>query len=208
MNFLTLKNKVKTYINSDATPLAGDWINLVQRQIQRQYNFKNMEVRSTTSTSEMYISAPPSPNLIKEIISIRVQEDSRYYTLIKDSPTHAFMSYPFPSDEKGRPVLYAVMPATNEIVVRPTPDKVYLFDLYYYRYLPELSADTDTNWFTDNAWEILFYGTLIEGSAFANNEKIGIWQELYERALKRLIEYEQKDKWGGGYLNLKADYIV
>ena len=48
---------------------------------------------------------------------------------------------------------------------------------------PALSADTDTNWWTDNAPDVLIYGALVAGGVFVSSKKAEEFNVLYQRAV-------------------------
>lgn len=46
-----------------------------------------------------------------------------------------------------------------------------------------LSADTDTNWWTDNAPDVLIYGALVAAGVFVSSKKAEEFNALYQRAV-------------------------
>ena len=57
----------------------------------------------------------------------------------------------------------------------------------YYELPPLLSSVNQTNWLTEYAPQLLLYGTLLEATPFLkNDERIGVWQQFYDRALNAL----------------------
>lgn len=196
MNFGQLKSKVALYLNrDDLAAQIGDFINMTIHRVEKENsgfgNWKCMEKREIVTTSEAYIFIPQR---FKEAIWFKVKDGDRYYDLQKTSPKHALNLYPYPDSGKGRPVIFSTIKATNEFLVRPTPDKFYTFDLYYYVYSPDLSADTDTNWWTENAWEILLYGALGEAEPYlVNDSRIVVWKGFFDLAVARLRNAEQAE---------------
>ncbi len=50
-----------------------------------------------------------------------------------------------------------------------------------------LDEDSQTNWLTENAPEVLLYGTLLEATPFLkNDERIPVWQNMYDRSAAML----------------------
>ena len=71
--------------------------------------------------------------------------------------------------------------------VAPTPDDDYAFEVLYYERLQPLSSANQTNWLTINAPQLMLYGTLLEAMPFLkNDERIPLWQAMYDRALQSL----------------------
>ncbi len=200
MTFSELKNKVINYLNRpDLSNIVGDFINMAMHRLEKENsgfgNWKCMEKRKTVTTSEPYISIP---SRYKEAIWLKVIDGNRYYDLSKTSPQTALSLYPYIDESKGRPVIYSTIMATNEFLVRPTPDKEYTFDLYYYAYTADLVNDDDTNWWTENAWEVLLYGALGEASPYlVNDERIAVWKGFYDISIARIMQSEKNEEFSG-----------
>ncbi len=191
-----MKALIANYLSrDDIGSVSGIFINLAQKRIEREHNWKCMEKRQTTSTSDAYISIPPR---FKEHKSLMIFEGGRYYSLMKTSYDHALSVYPLESDNRGMPLIFATVQATNEFLVRPTPDKVYNYDLYYYQYTAELTEDTDTNWWTDVAWDVLLYASLGESAPYLMaDERLITWKALYDVAVARLKSVERAEEFSG-----------
>lgn len=84
--------------------------------------------------------------------------------------------------EQGVPELYADYNLDNWIVA-PTPASAYPFEVLFYAIPPYLSDANQNNYLTDFAPDLLLYATLLECAAFLkNDERIPIWQNMYDRA--------------------------
>lgn len=207
MNFRELWNKINLYLNNDTLgPLPGEWIRAAQQKLENTHSFNCMEAEATITSSTMYVDIPTR---FKEAISFRVKDGDLYYMLLRDSSGHALNAYPYPSTNTGRPTTFTTMPSRGSFMVRPTPDKSYTYDLHYYQYLPELQADTDSNWWTENAWEILLYGALLMSNVYLPNDaRLPIWKAMYDESVTRLAQAEGSEKWAGSPLMMKASYVV
>jgi len=75
----------------------------------------------------------------------------------------------------------------NHWFVAPTPNDDYAFEVLYYERLQPLSSANQTNWLTINAPQLMLYGTLLEAMPFLkNDERVPLWQAMYDRALQTL----------------------
>lgn len=203
MNFGDLKTKVAAYLNrTDLTTEIPNFINLAQRDAERGQvilhdrltiiNWTCMKKRQTVSSDEAYITLPDN---IKEVRWLKILLNGRYYPLDAVSPETALNLYHYPSDAEGRPVLFAFLDEQGELLVRPTPDQTYTYDMGFYAYSDELVNDSDTNWWTDNAWEVLLYGALAQAEPYLMNDpRIATWKGLYESALQKLAKAELSAK--------------
>jgi hypothetical protein len=72
-------------------------------------------------------------------------------------------------------------------LIAPTPDQAYPFEVLYYELPPLLDDSIQTNWLTEYAPQLLLYGALLEATPFLkNDERIGTWQQYYDRAAAML----------------------
>lgn len=197
MIFAEIQTKVLNYLNLDANtaPLAGDWVNIAMRKLERE-NWKCMEQRwESQATSDTYVTMPPD---YKQLFWLKVKIGTRYYDLERVTISQAFFRYPDEEEGEGRPLLFAIMPAHHEILVRPNPDTQYVYHAYYYAYTDEMANDGDTNWWTDYAWEILLYGALLEAEAYIKNDpRVETWRRMFEDAVARLRLSEIYERWSG-----------
>jgi hypothetical protein len=83
----------------------------------------------------------------------------------------------------GKPLYYSDYGYTHWLVA-PTPDIDYPFEIGYLELPEPLSIAVQTNWLTNYAPDLLLYGCLLEAIPFLkNDERIPVWQNLYDRAL-------------------------
>lgn len=69
-------------------------------------------------------------------------------------------------------------------LIAPTPDLDYQFEVLYYERLQPLDSANQTNWLTEYAPQAMLYGTLLQAMPFLkNDERIPVWQAMYEQAM-------------------------
>ncbi len=86
----------------------------------------------------------------------------------------------------GLPLYYADYDAEHWIV-GPTPDKNYEFETIFYERISPLSSSNQTNYLTQNAPNLILWGTLVQAGIFLKNEQItATFQKKYELALMSL----------------------
>jgi hypothetical protein len=95
----------------------------------------------------------------------------------------------------GQPLYYSVYDSTRYRLF-PIPDANYPYNFFYRRRLPALSNTNQTNWLTDNAYDLLLASALCEASRFVLDDRqaslIQINEAKYQSALKAINFRETK----------------
>jgi hypothetical protein len=90
-----------------------------------------------------------------------------------------------PTSTTGTPLYYCDYNYDNWLV-SPTPDKAYSFEVLYYERLNPLSASNQTNWITQNAPNVMLYGTLLQAMPFIKTDQRTIFQQKYSEGIQAL----------------------
>lgn len=211
MNYTQIKSKIADYADRQdiLTTVIPDIVNMVLHDLEQdpEINWKHMEVKQTgtiTSSSDKITI----PTRYKETKSLYLKGSNLgYRRILLDKTSYLDLMINFPDDEfcKTIPKKYALSTnaSDNAIIIRPYPDTNYDYEWITYNYSADLSADTDTNWFTNYAWELLLYGSLMEMQGYILNPErindISIWQGLYTRRLNKLKAASACEDWAGSY---------
>ena len=193
--FTTLQQDVRRYLERGSS-LAADpvvfeqiprLINMAERRIARELKIQGFINVVTTSLSAGQ-SVLDKPDRWRDTVSITIgtgpTNDDRA-PLYTRSYEYARAYWPN-STERDQPLFYADYDYNHWLIV-PTPDAAYPAEIVYYQLPPLLDEDHQTNWLTDNAPEVLLYGTLLEAAPFLkNDERIPVWQAMYDRAAAML----------------------
>ena len=108
-------------------------------------------------------------------------------------------------DAKGQPKYFAVDGDTLE--VSPTPDKSMTIQLTYYAEVPPLSSTNTENFLLRNR-DIYLYGALKHASIYLmEDERVGLFSGLFEKALEELRIQQQNASFGKGSL-LKEEELT
>ena len=84
------------------------------------------------------------------------------------------------------------------IRLAPAPDTTYTLDFSYWRTVDSLSATNTTNWLLTDHPDIYLYGTLIQSAPYLKDDnRVSIWQSLYEKNLESLHSMTQNKQFGG-----------
>ena len=94
-------------------------------------------------------------------------------------------SYAPDASVTGEPLYYGDYDYEHWIV-GPTPDQDYNFEVLFYERIAPLSSENQTNWLTQNAPNVMLFGTLLQAMPFLKNDQRQIFQQKYEQAMAML----------------------
>src|SRR5512139_167304 len=200
-----LQDRVTAYLynRTDLTTIIPTLINQAQRKLERE-NWNCMVDHATASMTESRISIPGS---YINGISMQIVDSSTYYDV--EHTDLATLRTQYHTSSTGMPEKYATDWGTSEFVFGPAPDKTYTLDYYYYKHLAVLSGDSDTNWWTLNAEELLVYGALIESEGYlADDQRITLWKAYYDDAYAKLRKQEKGEQFSGSLQAVSGDYVI
>lgn len=195
MTFETLKQDAQRYlergVTSAADPLVFEQlprlINLAERRCARELKVQGfINVVSTTLTPGQ--SVYDKPDRWRDTVSINIGTgagNTRRKTLFTRSYEYIRSFWP---DEslRAEPKFYSEYDYSHWLIA-PTPDAAYPAEILYYELPPLLDDTVQTNWLTEYAPQLLLYATLLEATPFLkNDERIPVWQTMYDRAAAML----------------------
>jgi hypothetical protein len=195
MTFTTLQQDVRRYLergNSYASdPVVYEQIprliNLAERRISRELKIQGF-INVVTGTLTVGQSVYPKPDRWRDTVSMNIGTGTQNNTR-KVLFTRAYeylLSYWPDRSQTEQPIFYGDYDYSNWLIA-PTPDAAYPFEVLYYELPPLLDDEVQTNWLTDYAPQLLLYGTLLEATPFLkNDERIPVWQQMYDRAAAML----------------------
>ena len=195
MTFTTLQQDVRRYLERGATyasdPVVYEQIprliNLAERRISRELKVQGF-INVVTGTLIAGQSVYAKPDRWRDVVSINIGTGANNNTR-KVLFTRAYeylLSYWPDRSQTEEPIFYSDYDYDHWLIA-PTPDAEYPFEILYYELPPLLDDVVQTNWLTEYAPQLLLYGTLLEATPFLkNDERIGIWQQMYDRAAAML----------------------
>ena len=195
MTFETLKQDVQRYLERGSTyasdPIVYDQIprliNLAERRIARELKIQGfIAVVSDTMVPGQSVYAKPDRWRDTVSINIGTGTSNANRTALFTRVYEYLRSY-WPNESlTDTPLFYADYNYSSWLFA-PTPDQAYPFEVLYYELPPLLDDSIQTNWLTEYAPQLLLYGALLEATPFLkNDERIGTWQQYYDRAAAML----------------------
>lgn len=158
--------------------------------------------------AELYITSqqgegltPDSPVLSKpalwrNTVTFNIGTGTNYNT----RKTLLLRSYEFCNDywkdrtQTGEPKYYSDY-EYNQWLVVPTPDEAYPYEIAYLQQFGPLDSNTQTNWLTDNAPELLFNCVMMMSRFYTKDkEDQAFWENAYNTALSSLMK-EDKERF-------------
>lgn len=162
-------------------------INLAERRCARELKIQGF-INVVTDTLIVGQSVYQKPDRWRDTVSINIGTGAELNTRkVLLTRGYEYMRSYWPDDTAtGEPAYYADYDY-NHWLIAPTPDAEYPWEILYYE-LPILLDDSNqTNWLTEQAPELLLYATLLEATPFLkNDERIPVWQQMYDRAASML----------------------
>lgn len=171
--FLALLNR-----NDCSNELADTFLEQGLARIQRTLRVPSMEKVQTYTAND---TAPGSLILPNDFLNIK-----HLYcgdTLLEYVDLGRFLRH---IDSVDTPRIYTRI--QGELKVKPTPPEGTEILMVYYGEIPDLPADTDTNFVTEIASELLVYGALSYAADYFIDERKSMFEDTYARVFSELME--------------------
>lgn len=188
MTYNSLLEDVPTYLeNQDASTVdqVPNFIMLAENRIASE--MKGLGFQTVVAgTMEQGRADYAKPAYWRSPISLSyVDSTGRRRTLLLRTYEYLRMYWPNPTAQEP-PKYYGDYNYEN-LLLAPTPDAAYSFELQYYARLTPLSPSDQESWLTENAPQLLLAATLLEAQQFLKNwERAAYWQGQYDRSLAAL----------------------
>ena len=155
-------------------------ITMGERRIARELKIEGF-IRAVTTPLAVGVSVYMKPDRWRDTVSMTVDGTpicARSYEYIRNY-------WPDPA-QTGAPAYYADYDYQHWIIA-PTPETAQTLEILFYEQVRFLGDDFQTNWLTEYAPDVLLYATLLEATPFLkNDERVQVWQAIYDRAAQAL----------------------
>lgn len=188
MTYSSLLDDVRRYLERGFTAESDQLVyeqlprlvSLGQRRIARELKIQGF-IRVVTTPMQPGVAVYLKPDRWRDTVSITADGApvfSRSYEYIRN--------YWPDETETGTPEFYADYDYQHWIFA-PTPATAATLEILYYEQPRFLGEDFQTNWLTEYAPDLLLYATLLEAAPFLkNDERVAMWQAMYDRAAQAL----------------------
>jgi hypothetical protein len=155
-------------------------VTLAERRIARELKIEGF-IRAVTTPLSAGVSVYLKPDRWRDTVSMTVNGSPIYARAYEYC-----RNYWSDEAQTGAPQFYADYDYQHWLIT-PTPASAQTLEILYYEQPRFLGDDFQTNWLTEYAPDVLLYATLLEASPFLkSDERIGVWQQMYDRAAQAL----------------------
>ena len=197
-SYATLQTSIAGWIDrDDLTDRIKDFIALGESRIYRDLRIRAMEEPLSDTVASGVIAVPSDYRAVK----------SAY---INGSPTSKlewqtvdYIYSKYPNRTSTNKPKFISREGAN-FIFGPYPDSAYTVQGIYYKRLPALSDSNTTNWFTDNAPDILMWASLVESVGYTmEDERLGVWESKYVQ-IKNQIQKDDDKQYHGPLRSVSA----
>ena len=217
MNYSELLTNVRNYteVSSDvlSDSVVDTFIVNVENKIQKQLDLDAFRKFSTSSFTigSPFITLPDDFDLERGVQIVDTATNDR--TWLEQRDTTFIDEYNVDRvNNTGKPRYYANWDQ-NTMIFAPTPDATYTIELWYNKTPDHLSSTTTTTWLSNNAPEVLIYGTLTEAFSYLKNPQYGqLYQQMYSQAVQGLsvtqMGRKRRDEYADGVLRVPLQSVA
>lgn len=191
-NYSDLKTAVKNWLNnSEIDAYIPDFITLAEERLNRELRIEDM-VTTLSSTISGGVVTVPSDFLE---FSYAYIDGSPAQPLGIVSADEILRKYPTRTSD-SKPMFIAK--DGGSFIFGPYPDANYTLKGSYYKKITSLSDSSLTNWYTNNAIDVLLFAALLEAEPFIReDERLIIWESKYQNGIREIKKTEKRKRLSG-----------
>jgi len=186
--FTTLLEDARRYLErgftAESDPIVYEQlprlITLAQRRIARELKIQGF-IRAVSTPLSVGVAVYLKPDRWRDTVSMTVNGSPIF------ARAYEYLRSYWPNEaETAAPQFYADYDYQHWLIT-PTPAATDTLEVLYYEQPRFLDNETQTNWLTEYAPDLLLYATLLEATPFLkNDERMQMWQTTYDRAAQAL----------------------
>lgn len=207
-SYASLKDTALDWLDDQAIPanIVDTSVQLAENRIYRGSTIRSgndpsqtiqiapLRIRAMESNFQTAISTLSVPADYVEMKAMTLVNGTDFVNLKRTSLTKLYHMYP-QRGATGLPRYVARLRNTFEF--GPKEDSDYVAALEYYARLPDLSG-TSTNWFTDNAPDVLLYALMLELNLYVRDDEAAImWGQRLAEGVQQLQKADDDEGVSG-----------
>tara|TARA_R100001510_G_C7632998_1_gene191584 strand:- start:753 stop:1439 length:687 start_codon:yes stop_codon:yes gene_type:complete len=219
MNYSELLTNVRNYTEVTADVLSNSVINVfitnIENQIDRLIDYDAQRRYATTTCTAnnafLDVSGPEGGFRFARGLQLVKSDGDRVWLEQRDTTfMDEFAVQRSTTTDTGQPKYWANWDATN-LMLAPTPDQVYTIEMWYDE-TPERLGDgtggtSTTTFISNNAPEVLLYGTLAETFSYLKNgQDMQLYTQKFQTALQAFANEQmgrkRRDEYADGVLRV------
>jgi hypothetical protein len=155
-------------------------VTLGERRIARELKIEGF-IRAITTPLQIGVAVYRKPDRWRDTVSMSINGTPIF------ARSYEYCRNYWPDESQtDTPEFYADYDYQHWLLT-PTPAATDTLEILYYEQPRFLGEDFQTNWLTEYAPDLLLYATLLEATPFLkNDERVQMWQAMYDRAAQAL----------------------
>lgn len=188
LTFSSLQEDLRRYLErgftAESDPIVYDQlprlINMAERRIAHELKLQGF-IRFVTTPLQPNVAVYQKPDRWRDTVSMTLNGRPIF------TRSYEYLRSYWPDEaETGTPEFYADYDYAHWLLA-PTPNAASTLEVSYYELPRPLDETNQSNWLTTYAPNLLLYGALLEATPFLkNDERVGTWQAMYDRAAQAL----------------------
>ena len=180
-------------MRTDLTAAIPDFIALAEEEHNTSLRVREMLVRAVTSPA----ADEPYENLPGDFLELKAIQFNSDPIHVPQYRTPAWLrAYrKHTASTSGTPSFYSI--EGSQLLFEKTPADVEL-EILYYQKIPALSVSNTTNWLLTSHPSVYLYGALLQSAPYLkDDDRVAIWDTLYQRGLAKLQSADQAAEVNG-----------
>lgn len=197
-SYSNLKTAVANYLNrTDLTSYLDDFIDLTEARHARELRLRPTIIITTTNATGGN-NKIPLPSDYLQFVYIQLNSGNKNFIQYM-SPNE--ISRIYNSQGNSGPIYYTIL--GDNIMFGPTPSDNSEIEMCYYKKVQGLSTTNTTNEILKNYPDLYLYGCLLEAQPFIMaDERLPVWAEMYQTAVRNAEDGDAKEKHSGSPLQM------
>jgi hypothetical protein len=215
MNYSELLDNVRSYTEVDSNVLSNSIINVfitnVENKVDRAIDSDSQRRYATTTCTAnnafLDVSGPEGGFRFARALQLVDASDNRVWLEQVDTTfIDEYSVQRSTTSDTGQPKYWANWDANN-LILAPTPDQVYTIEMWYNETPERISNTNTTTFLSNNAPEVLLYGTIAEAYSFLKNpQDMQLYEAKFTSALKLFADEQmgrkRRDEFTDGVLRI------
>ena len=215
MNYSELLDNVRNYTEVTSDVLSNSVINVfitnVENKVDRAIDSDSQRRYATTTctANNAFLDVTGPEGGFRFARGLQLVDSSNNRVWLEQVDTTFIDEYSVQrstTSNTGQPKYWANWDATN-LILAPTPDQIYTIEMWYNETPERLSSSNTTTFLSNNAPEVLLYGTLVEAFSFLKNiQDMQLYEAKFTSALKLFADEQmgrkRRDEYVDGVLRI------